>query len=53
MMRRLLNEKELVNDLKELATDSNKHRAKKDRKMQRSSFRDIVRTVEVCNSIGY
>ena len=47
MVRRLLNEKELVFDLKELATDSSKHRAKKDKKQQRSSFRDIVRTVEV------
>ncbi|XP_002742123.1 interferon-related developmental regulator 1-like [Saccoglossus kowalevskii] len=32
--------------LKELATDSNKYRAKKDRRQQRSSFRDILRTVE-------
>lgn len=46
-MRRLLNEKELVSNLKELATDSSKYRAKKDRKLQRSSFRDILRTVEV------
>ncbi|XP_013410222.1 interferon-related developmental regulator 1 [Lingula anatina] len=32
--------------LKGLATDSQKFRAKKDRKQQRSSFRDILRTVE-------
>lgn len=32
--------------LKELATDSNKYRSKKDRKHQRSSFRDILHTVE-------
>lgn len=34
--------------LKNLATDSHKYRAKKDRKMQRSSFRDVLRAVEVC-----
>ncbi len=38
--------------LKKLATDSNKHRAKKDRRQQRSSFRDILRAVEV-SSLGY
>ena len=32
--------------LKQLATDSNKHRAKKDRRQQRSSFRDILRALE-------
>ena len=32
--------------LKNLATDSHKYRAKKDRKMQRSSFRDVLRAVE-------
>ena len=37
---------ELIVKLKELATDSNKHRSKKDRKEQRSSFRDILRTIE-------
>lgn len=36
----------LINKLKELATDSNKYRAKKDRKQQRSSFRDILRGIE-------
>ena len=35
--------------LKELATDSHKFRAKKDRKTQRSVFRDIIRYIEVCN----
>lgn len=38
---------ELVDVLKDLATDSNKYRAKKDRKQQRASFRDILRYIEV------
>ncbi|XP_042233249.1 interferon-related developmental regulator 1-like [Homarus americanus] len=37
---------ELCSVLKDLATDSHKFRAKKDRKQQRASFRDVVRTVE-------
>ncbi|XP_033223570.1 interferon-related developmental regulator 1 [Belonocnema kinseyi] len=37
---------DLVDILKDLATDSNKYRAKKDRKQQRASFRDILRYVE-------
>ncbi|XP_072027318.1 interferon-related developmental regulator 2-like [Amphiura filiformis] len=36
----------LVLKLRDLATDSNKYRAKKDRRHQRSSFRDIIRTIE-------
>lgn len=36
----------LVEKLRQLATDSHKYRAKKDRKTQRSSFRDILRFVE-------
>ena len=53
---------DLLVKLKELATDSNKYRAKKDRRHQRSSFRDIIRTIEVslipwhsqCNDVkGY
>lgn len=36
----------LCETLKKLATDSNKHRAKKDRRQQRSSFRDVLRAVE-------
>ncbi|XP_033110618.1 interferon-related developmental regulator 2-like [Anneissia japonica] len=40
------NLQELLALLKELATDSNKFRAKKDRRTQRSSFRDIIRTIE-------
>ncbi|XP_074661797.1 interferon-related developmental regulator 2-like [Tubulanus polymorphus] len=36
----------LCQRLKTLATDSNKYRAKKDRRQQRSSFRDILRAVE-------
>lgn len=39
-------EKELCAVLNELATDSHKFRAKKDRKQQRASFRDVVRAVE-------
>ena len=34
--------------LRDLATDGNKHKAKKDLRQQRSSFRDILKTVEVC-----
>jgi hypothetical protein len=41
---------ELCLTLKTLATDSNKYRAKKDRKVQRSSFRDILRAVEEADS---
>jgi len=37
---------ELIATLKQLATDSTKSRSKKDRKEQRSSFRDILRGVE-------
>ena len=37
---------ELIAVLKQLATDSTKSRSKKDRKEQRSSFRDILRGVE-------
>ncbi|XP_064632666.1 interferon-related developmental regulator 2-like isoform X2 [Lineus longissimus] len=36
--------------LKRLATDSNKYRAKKDRRQQRSSFRDILKTIEIGES---
>lgn len=39
-------DEELVTKLKELATDSHKFRAKKDRKTQRSVFRDIIRYME-------
>lgn len=37
---------DLVEILKELATDSNKYRAKKDRKQQRANFRDILHYIE-------
>ncbi|XP_012270780.1 interferon-related developmental regulator 1 [Orussus abietinus] len=37
---------DLIEILKDLATDSNKYRAKKDRKQQRASFRDILRYIE-------
>jgi phage I-like protein len=38
---------QLADKLRQLATDSHKYRAKKDRKQQRSSFRDILHYVEV------
>lgn len=38
---------ELCTKLRQLATDSHKYRAKKDRKQQRSSFRDILHAIEV------
>lgn len=41
-----IKENELSVALHELATDSQKFRAKKDRKQQRASFRDVVRTVD-------
>ena len=41
----------LCDKLKQLATDGNRHRAKKDRRQQRSSFRDILRAVEVRNTL--
>ena len=37
----------LVDVLAQLATDSNKYRAKKDRKQQRASFRDILHYIQV------
>lgn len=37
---------ELVSELKQLATDSSKSKSKKDRKEQRSNFRDVLRGVE-------
>lgn len=39
-------EEELSTALNDLATDSQKFRAKKDRKQQRASFRDVIRTVD-------
>uniref|UniRef100_H2YG16 Interferon-related developmental regulator N-terminal domain-containing protein n=1 Tax=Ciona savignyi TaxID=51511 RepID=H2YG16_CIOSA len=50
MASRLVSKRELVEDLSELATDSNKYRAKKDRRHQRSSFRDILRAVQIGES---
>jgi len=40
-------DEEFINKLRELATDSQKYRAKKDRKTQRSNFRQILHYVEV------
>lgn len=38
---------DLVETLRQLATDSHKYRAKKDRKQQRATFRDILHYIEV------
>lgn len=38
---------DLVETLRQLATDSHKYRAKKDRKQQRATFRDILHYMEV------
>lgn len=38
---------ELVDRLKTLTTGALKHRTKKDRRTQRSAFRDIIRYIEV------
>ncbi len=37
---------EFHDKIKSLSTDSNKHRSKRDRKEQRSSFREVVKTIE-------
>lgn len=38
---------DLVETLRQLATDSHKYRAKKDRKQQRATFRDVLQFIEV------
>lgn len=38
---------DVTDTLKQLATDSHKYRAKKDRKQQRATFRDILQFIEV------
>lgn len=38
---------DIVEILKKLAKDSNKHRAKRDKKVQRATFRDILNYIEV------
>ena len=38
----------LCSVLRTLATDSNKYRAKADRRRQRSTFRAVLHSVEVC-----
>lgn len=45
------NTPQLADKLRQLATDSHKYRAKKDRKQQRSSFRDILHYVEVSAAV--
>lgn len=44
---------DLVEVLRQLATDSHKYRAKKDRKQQRATFRDVLNFIEVRNIIFY
>lgn len=39
----------LCNKLSALATDCNKHRAKNDKRKQRSVFRDVLKAVQVRN----
>ena len=43
----------LYNLLKDLATDSSRHRGKREKKQQRSSFRDVLRAVEVSVMEGF
>lgn len=43
----------VADTLKQLATDSHKYRAKKDRKQQRATFRDILQFIEVVLLIYY
>lgn len=38
--------------LKSLATDGNKHRAKNDRRKQRSIFREVLHYIEVCSMVA-
>lgn len=38
---------DLIDVTKQLATDSHKYRAKRDRKTQRATFRDLLRYLEV------
>lgn len=38
---------DLIDAVKQLATDSHKYRAKRDRKAQRATFRDVLRYLEV------
>lgn len=38
---------DLIDATKQLATDSHKYRAKRDRKTQRATFRDVLRYLEV------
>ena len=40
---------ELLDKLRTLATDSSKYRAKRDRRIQRSTFRDVVKLIEGSN----
>lgn len=42
----------LCDKLNALATDCNKHRAKTDKRKQRSVFRDVLKAVEVTHLVG-
>lgn len=42
----------LTEMLRALATDGNKHRAKVDKRKQRSVFRDVLRAVEVSRALA-
>lgn len=42
---------ELCDAVKQLATDSAKYRAKRDRKAQRATFRDVLRYLEVSSML--
>lgn len=42
---------DLIDDVKKLATDSHKYRAKRDRKAQKATFRDVLRYLEVSPTI--
>lgn len=44
---------DLIDAVKQLATDSHKYRAKRDRKAQRATFRDVLRYLEVSYSFYY
>lgn len=47
-----LDSESMCESLKSLATDGNKHRAKNDRRKQRSVFRDVLHYIEVCVIAG-
>ena len=44
---------DLIDAVKQLATDSHKYRAKRDRKAQRATFRDVLHYLEVSATFYY